>query len=116
MADAVMLEALPAELRSRVMAATAHAQHRLITRRSSGGQDPPAEGYQIYALAGDRFVHMMLALRPDGSVEETTQTLLRNQIVRMVIEDDQAAIEVEDAAGRRSIAIPVDTATALGDT
>jgi hypothetical protein len=80
MADAVSLEALPAELRSRVIAATAHAQHRLIIRRSPGGQDPQAEGYQIYALAGDRFVHMVLALRPDGSVEETTQTLLRNQM------------------------------------
>ena len=116
MADAVSLEALPAELRSRVMAATPHAQHRLIIRRRPDGQGPTAEGYQIYALAGDRVVHMMLALRPAGSVEESTQTLLRNQIVRVVIEDDQAAIEVEDAAGRRSITIPIDTAIALGGT
>jgi hypothetical protein len=116
MADAVSPEALPAELRSRVMAATAHAQHRLIIPRSPGGQDPPAEGYDIYALAGDRFVHMMLALRPDGSVDETTQTLLRNQIMRVVIEDDHAAIEVEDAAGRRSVTIPMDTARALSAT
>jgi hypothetical protein len=36
--------------------------------------------------------------------------------VRVVIEDDHAAIEVEDAAGRRSITIPIDTATALGGT
>lgn len=114
-ADAVSLEDLPAELRSRVMAATAHAEHRLVLR-SPGGEDPPGEGYRIYALTGDRFVHMVLALRPDGSVEETTQTVLRNQILRMVLEDDHATIEVEDAAGRRSITIPIDTATALDGT
>jgi hypothetical protein len=58
---------------------------------------------------------MVLALRPDGSVEETTETLLRDQILRVAIEGDRATLEVDDPTGRRSIPVPVGTATALNE-
>jgi hypothetical protein len=106
-ADASRLEELPPELRSRVVAATSHAEHRFISGR--GAMDE----YEVHALIGDRFVHMLLSMRPGGSVEETTETLLRNQIVGVGIEHGQGSIEVEDASGRRSIPVPVGLAQAL---
>jgi hypothetical protein len=114
--DVVSLEDLPEELRARVMAATAHAQHRSIAVRDPGGDSGAQEEYEVHALDGDRFVHMVLALRPDGSVEEATETLLRDQILRVGIEGDRATIEVDDATGRRSIAVPVAIATAVEGT
>jgi hypothetical protein len=114
--DVVSLEDLPGELRSRVTAATAHAPHRSIAVRDRGGEPGAKEEYEVHALDGDRFVHMVLAVRPDGSVEEATETLLRDQILRVGIEGDRATIEVDDATGRRSIAVPVAIATALEGT
>jgi hypothetical protein len=111
--DVVSLEDLPEELRSRVRAATAHAQHRSIAVRDRGGESGAKEEYEVHALAGDRFVHMVLALRRDGSVEEATETVLRDQILRVAIEGDRGSIEVDDPTGRRSIPVPVGIATAL---
>ena len=101
----VSLAQLPAELRARVEAATAHAVCRVIRRRES-------ERFEVYALAGDRFVHMNLALRPSGSVDEVTQTYLRDQIV---VADDGpgATIEVHDADGRRFLSIPSEVRAAI---
>jgi NADPH:quinone reductase len=108
--DVVGLHDLPPQLRSRIMAATAHAQHRCITPVS---RRHAAEGYEVHAIAGDRFVHMVLALRPDGSVHEATETLLRNEIRRVEIQGDQGTIYVEHPARRGSIAVPLPIAAAL---
>ncbi len=58
-------------------------------------------------MAGDRFVHMVLALRSDGSVAEETETLLRHQIGEVVLGDHQATIEVHENSGRRRIRVPL---------
>ena len=110
---AVPLEDLPAELRSRVMAATGHARHRWIGRRA--GENGSRGSYEVYAVAGDRFVSMVLALRPDGSVAEETETLLRHQIVEIVLGDDQATLEVHEDSGPRRIPVPIDIVTALSE-
>jgi HAD superfamily hydrolase (TIGR01509 family) len=102
----VSLDQLPAELRSRVEAATAHAGCRTIRRRGP-------ETFEIHALAGDRVVHMVVGLRPDRSVEEVTETFVRDEIVRVVILDDEATIDVRDAGGRRSLSVPVELGRAL---
>lgn len=109
----VSLEDLPAELRSRVLAATAHAQYRDIDRRE--GEQGRDEEYEVYALAGDRFVHMRLALRPDGSVAEATETLLRNQIVNVLTGENQASLEVRDETGLRRVSVPLGFVAALTD-
>jgi hypothetical protein len=116
MAEALPLEDLPPELRSRVMAATAHAQHRFVARAGREDHDAIEPRYEVHAVAGDRYVHMLLALRPDASVEEATETFLRDRILLVEREGDHATIEVDDAAGRRSITIPLATATALGSS
>ncbi len=109
--EVVLLEDLPAELGSRVKAATAHAQYRHIDRRGRPSQEE--EEYEVFALAGDRFVHMVLSLRPEGSVDESTETFLPDQIQRVSVQGERAIIEVIDAAGPRPIAVPLGMATAL---
>src|SRR5439155_19869727 len=84
--ESVALDDLPGELRSRIMAATGNAQLRVIAKRRGSDGSAGADAYEVYALAGDRFVHMALALRPDGSVEETTETLLADEIHAVEIE------------------------------
>lgn len=101
--ETVPLAKIPAEVRSRVMAATAHARVRWVEQRAAGEN---LRGYEVYAVAGDRFVHMVLALRPDESVAEETETVLLSQIVEVVIGDDHVAIEVSDGPGRRRIPVP----------
>ena len=109
--SSVLLEDLPHELRSRIEAATAHSQRRLLERRPS--QQAPEEEYRVYALTSDRVVHMVLSLRPDGSVDEATETFLRGQITRVEIQGDEASLEVMTPDGRRSIAVPAMVATDL---
>lgn len=67
----VELASLPDELRSRVLAATAHAQVRLVCRR-----DQPGGGFDVYAACGDRLVVMELSVGADGSVEVTRTHLV----------------------------------------
>lgn len=76
----VALEDLPAEVASRVRAATAHARYRRIVRRRPGRGG--SLEYRVDALAGDRGVHMVVGLRDDGSVAETTETFLRGKVLR----------------------------------
>jgi hypothetical protein len=85
--------------------ATAHAACRVIR---------PREGkrFEAYAPAGDRFVHMDLSLRPSGSVEEATETYLKDQIV-VVNDGPQAAIEVHHADGRRFLSVPGEVRAAV---
>jgi hypothetical protein len=95
------------------MAATAHAHHRFVGRRPPS--DLSGEEYEVYALAGDRFIHMTLSLRADGSVAEATETFLRNEIgdVKSVWLG-QGAVEVRgDASDRRWITVPADVALIL---
>ena len=111
--ELVPLDALHPELRSRVMAATAHARPRVIRRRETLAENVPRDEYEVYALAGDRFVYMVLSLRADGSVGESTRTFLPREIADVTIEDDEATVEVEGPSGRQSIAVPVEVAQAL---
>ena len=110
--ETVTLANIPSEVRSRVMAATAHARVRWVEQRAG---EENLQGYEVYAVAGDRFVHMLLALRPDGSVAEETETVLLNEIVEVVIGDDHAAIEVAEGSGRRRIPVPFALLPALGE-
>lgn len=110
---AVSLDELPGELASRVMAATAHAADRQIERRTPAHGD---DQFEVSAVAGDRVIHMVLSLRPDGSVAEATETFLRQDILRVAIASDHVSVEVDDTAGRRTIPLPMGLATALGAT
>ena len=107
----VALETLHPELSSRILAATAHARPRVIHRRETA--EPGADEYEVHALAGDRLVQMVLSLRPDGSVDETTQSFLEDEIADLVVEADRATIEVDGPSGRQSLDIPVELAQAL---
>jgi hypothetical protein len=109
----VPLDALHPELRSRVMAATAHARPRVIRRLEVLVENVPSDEYEVYALAGDRFVYMVLSLRGDGSVAETTRTFLPNEIIDVTIEKDEATLEVEGPSGRQTIPVPDEAARAL---
>jgi hypothetical protein len=109
----VALETLHPELSSRILAATAHARPLIIQRRE-GGTEGGTDEYEVHALAGDRVVRMVLSLRPDGSVAETTQTFLEDEIADLVVEAGHATIEVEGPSGRQAITIPVELAEALG--
>jgi len=100
---------LPPEIHSRIMAATAHADDRLI--RCSVGPDGPEPGspepvWEVDAVANDRFVHMVLALRADGSVLEATRTFLLSEILEISLDDDGATVEVMGPSGPESIRIP----------
>lgn len=98
---------IPDELRSRIDAATAHARVRTIRRRGP-------QAFEVHALAGDRIVHMLLGLRPTGSVEETTETFLQDQVVGVhVSEDGQTIVDVRTEAGQRSLTVPTEVAEAL---
>ena len=108
----VELETLHPELRSRVMAATAHADVRVVRLRHTEGDDSGDE-YTVHALAGDRLVCMRLALRADGSVAETTETFLTSELVAVHVEGDEATIDVELVSGRKSLAVPAGVARAL---
>lgn len=98
------LDQLPAELRSRVEAATAHASYRMIRQTDT-------QAFEVYALAGDRVVHMVLGLRPSGSVDEMTETFVRHQVLGVVLSGDQATVHMRDEAGQRSVTVPL----ALGE-
>ena len=51
---------------------------------------------------------MLLGLRSGGSVDETTETFVRSQIVRVVLSDDRATVELDDGTGRRSVTLPIE--------
>ena len=105
---------LPREIHARIMAATAHATIRVIHQRS--GLDPQCPGglWDVDAVAGDRFVHMTLGLREDGSVSEETQSFLTTEIDDVSFsQDGDTAVAVRGAAGRQSIVIPASIGQAL---
>jgi HAD superfamily hydrolase (TIGR01549 family) len=100
-AEQASLDDLPAELRSRVQAATAHATRRTIRRRGD-------DAFEVHALAGDRVVHMLLGLRAEGSVDETTETFVRSQVLGVVLSGDRATVELDDGTGPRSVTLPIE--------
>ena len=89
------------------MAATANAQYRLVRRGAV------ENAYGVYAVAGDRFVVMLLALRPGGSVDEATDTFLLNAIADVQVHGDEATIDVRDGGRDRQIVVPAEIAAAL---
>jgi hypothetical protein len=109
----VDLETLHPELRSRVMAATAHADIRVVRQCHAAEGGDSGDAYTVHAVAGDRLVCMRLGLRADGSVAETTETFLTNEVIAVHVEDDEATIDVEPISGRRSLAVPAEVARAL---
>ena len=111
--EEIPLEEVPAELRPRMMAATAHVSHRFVARRGSRGLS--GEAYEVYAVLGDRFIHMTLSLSPDGSVAEANETLRRNAVGAVTtVGAGLAAIEVlGHGPDRRWITVPADVAQIL---
>jgi uncharacterized protein YjbJ (UPF0337 family) len=89
---------LPPEIHSRVMAATAHADVRLI-RHVDGV-------WEVNSVAGDRFVHMLLGLRADGSVSEETRTFLVMDIREITFDADGCTLEVDGPPGLQSMLVP----------
>lgn len=105
MTNDVPLEDLPAELADRVRAATAHAGYRSI--------HPHDDGYLVYAHAGDRVVIMELALGPNNSVAETTETFLASHVVTATTSGSEGVLEVVDRGGRRHVTVPAELAGRL---
>lgn len=107
--ETVRIEALPEELRSRILAATAQASHRRIRRLEAHGEVGTA--YAVEAVAGDRVTLMRLSLRPDGSVEESTDSFTTRDIVH--VDAEASELTVQGPEGTRSVPIAPDTAEAV---
>jgi hypothetical protein len=100
---------LPPEIHARIMAATAHASERMIQRSDLPDSDAPQGTWEVSALTGDRFVHMVLGLRGDGSVSEATGSFLVAELLEISFDAEGALIDVpgpsetirvSDAVGR----------------
>src|SRR3954453_18878788 len=100
---------LPPEILSRIMAATAHARERVIRQCDVPASAPLEGSWEVSALTGDRFIHMFLGLRGDGSVSEATATYFVADLLDISFDADGALIEVpgrpeeirvNDAVGR----------------
>ena len=96
---------LPPEIHSRIMAATAHARIRRIERHDASDPALPYGHWTVDALAGDRFVHQVLALRADGSVSEDTRTAL-TEAVAVSFGADGATVTLPGPSGLESIPVP----------
>lgn len=109
----VELEDVPDEVRSRILAATAHAAHRRVAHVPAGEDGPGDPGrFLVEAVAGDRVSVMELALRPDGSVAETTRSLTVGDVVTARGHAD--GVELVVRSGDTPIVISPDTAAAAG--
>lgn len=108
----VRIEALPDQLQSRILAATAHASHRRIRRlESDSGTDAADAAYAVEAVAGDRVTLMRLSLRPDGSVDESTDSFTTRDIVG--VDRDASELTVRGPEGTRSVKVAPETAEAV---
>ena len=92
-------DTLPPEIHSRIMAATAHASERVIRQCDPPESDPLERSWEVSALAGDRFVHMFLGLRADGSVSEATATFLVADLLDISFDADGALDRGSRTAG-----------------
>jgi hypothetical protein len=97
---------LPPEIHARIMAATAHASERVIRHSEQPETGLPDGTWEVSALAGDRFVHMLLGLRGDGSVAEDTSTFLVADLLDVSFDADGALIEVPGPPATGSIRVP----------
>lgn len=105
---------LPSDIHARIMAATAHAAVRVIQKRVGSDPECPNGLWEVNALAGDRFVHMTLGVREDGSVYEETLTFLTSEILDVsFVPDGAATVAVQGPAGRETMSIPVSVGRAL---
>ena len=104
---------LPAEIHSRIMAATAHAQIRRIEHRDSSDLAMPQGIWTVDAVAGDRFVHQVLALRENGSVFEATRTCLLADVIDVSVDGAEATVTVPGPSGLESIAVSDSIGAAL---
>lgn len=105
---------LPSDIHARIMAATAHAAVRSIEKRPAPDPECPNGRWDVNALAGDRFVHMTLGVREDGSVSEETRTFLTSEILDVSFAPDGAAtVTVPGPSGPESVAIPASIGPAL---
>jgi hypothetical protein len=95
------------------MAATAHAGIRSIEKLSGAEPESGQAIWEVNAIAGDRFVHMTLGLRGDGSVSEDTHTFLTSEILEVSSTSDRVTVEVQGPTGRRSLSIPASVGRAL---
>jgi hypothetical protein len=100
---------LPDELRSRVLAATAHAEHRRVEFVPEG--ELPV--WVVEAVSGDRLVLMRLALRADGSVDESTQTVTADQVVELHRGEEHVELLVDEAGGTRRLIVSPPAVAAL---
>ena len=98
MTTKVDLVDMPAELADRVRAATAHAEYRSIARGD--------EAWVVGAVTGDRVVLMELALRPDGSVAERTETFLVSEVGAATVEGTAGTLELVRGGERRKLPVP----------
>jgi hypothetical protein len=106
---------LPSDIHARIMAATAHAAIRVIEKRAESDPECPDGRWDVNAVAGDRFVHMTLGLREDGSVAEETRTCLTSEILAVsFIPDGAATVTVPGQATPEVLSIPASVARALG--
>ncbi|HVL97718.1 MAG TPA: hypothetical protein VM324_00280 [Egibacteraceae bacterium] len=105
----VRIEALPEQLQSRVLAATAHASHRRIRHLESDSGTEAA--YAVEAVAGDRVTLMRLLLRPDESVDESTHSFTTREIVG--VDRDASELTVRGPEGTRSVKVAPETAEAV---
>jgi hypothetical protein len=86
------------------MAATSHAQVRQIERHDDATL--PEGLWTVDAVAGDRFVHQVLALRSDGSVAEETRTFLTTEVLKVSFDAEGAAVSVSGPSGPDTIRVP----------
>jgi hypothetical protein len=96
---------LPPEIHDRIMAATAHASERVIRHSEQPETGSPEGTWEVSALAGDRFVHMLLGRRGDGSVSEETDTFLVADLLDISFDADGALIEVPGPAATGPIRV-----------
>jgi len=106
--EVVPLEGLHPELCSRVVVATAHAPVRIVELRHGETGDE----YEVFAVAEDRFVHMLLTVRADGSVDESTHTTRREEIELVARGTDRATLRVPSDL----IAVPLEIVSAISKT
>jgi hypothetical protein len=107
---------LPAEIHSRIMAATAHARIRRVEHHVSSDPPMPQGLWTVDAVAGDRFVHQVLGLREDGSVFEETRTCLLTDVTDVSVDGGGATVTVPGPSGPESIAVSDSIGAALSRT
>lgn len=100
------IDDLDERLRSRALAATGHATTRSV--RQSG------DTVTVDARSGDRIVHLELCLRDDGSVGETNDSFVVDDVRRISAPRGGATVDIEVAGPLRVVPVAVEVAATLG--